>query len=334
MRTLTVAVILLGGTASAAPRSKPTLEHGDATVSGDLDATALAKVVKRSSAKLLGCYKKALMIRPGLSGTATATFTIGADGKVATAETTGLITSAGACIAATITKIRFARPKDGQLVKVTYPLTFDPGAEGGAFASLTGTGDVGSGFDDSNIYGGLVGSEVGETTGGGGFDRSGFGPGGGGTGWGTIGTGRYGTIGKGGGVTGSGYGVGGGRGGMRGRTSDVPTVSIGQPDAQGDLDKAIIRRYIKRNIQKLQYCYEKELLQTPTLKGTVTAAFTIGIDGLVSSSTASGIGSTDVETCIAAVIKGIEFPKPKGNGPVTVKYPFKFQPADPPAGKK
>ena len=83
-----------------------------------------------------------------------------------------------------------------------------------------------------------------------GFGRSGFGPGGGGTGWGTIGTGRYGTIGHGSG-TGSGYGVGGGRGGMRGRTSAVPTVSIGQPNAQGDLDKAIIRRYIKRNIQKI-----------------------------------------------------------------------------------
>lgn len=41
---------------------------------------------------------------------------------------------------------------------------------------------------------------------------------GGGAGGGTIGTGRYGTIGKGSG-TGSGYGVGGGRGGMRGRGS-------------------------------------------------------------------------------------------------------------------
>ena len=138
--------------------------------------------------------------------------------------------------------------------------------QGGAFASLTGTGDVSSGFDDSNIYGGLLGNEAGEMNGGFGFGRSGFGPGGGGTGWGTIGTGRYGTIGHGSG-TGSGYGVGGGRGGMRGRTSAVPTVSIGQPNAQGDLDKAIIRRYIKRNIQKITYCYEKQLLAKPGLVG-------------------------------------------------------------------
>ncbi|HEY0192883.1 MAG TPA: FHA domain-containing protein, partial [Kofleriaceae bacterium] len=135
--------------------------------------------------------------------------------------------------------------------------------QGGAFASLTGTGDISSGFDDSNVYGGLLGNEAGEMNGGFGYGRSGFGPGGGGTGWGTIGTGRYGTIGHGSG-TGDGYGVGGGRGGMRGRTAAVPTVSIGQPNSQGDLDKAIIRRYIKRNIQKIQYCYEKQLLAKPT----------------------------------------------------------------------
>ncbi|MBA3540958.1 MAG: hypothetical protein H0T79_15205, partial [Deltaproteobacteria bacterium] len=154
---------------------------------------------------------------------------------------------------------------------------------GGAFASLTGTGDITSGFDDANIYGGLLGDEVGEMNGGFGFGRTGFGPGGGGTGWGTIGTGRYGTIGHGSG-TGSGYGTSR-RGGMRGRSAAVPSVSIGQPAAQGDLDKAIIRRYVKRNIQKLQYCYEKELLNQPKLAGTSTAAFTIGVDGLVTTST-------------------------------------------------
>ncbi len=197
--------------------------------------------------------------------------------------------------------------------------------QGGAFASLTGTGDISSGFDDGNIYGGLLGNEAGEMNGGFGFGRSGFGPGGGGTGWGTIGTGRYGTIGHGSG-TGSGYGVGGGRGGMRGRTSSVPTVSIGQPNAQGDLDKAIIRRYIKRNIQKIQYCYEKELLAKPGLAGTVTTQFFITPNGNVASSSGSGVDG-NVASCVAGVIKDIEFPKPKGGGGVQVNYPFTFRPA-------
>jgi len=197
--------------------------------------------------------------------------------------------------------------------------------DGGAFASLTGTGDISSGFDDTNIYGGLLGNEAGEMNGGFGYGRSGFGPGGGGTGWGTIGTGRYGTIGHGSG-TGSGYGVGGGRGGMRGRSAAVPTVSIGQPNAQGDLDKAIIRRYIKRNIQKIQYCYEKELLAKSNLAGTVQTQFFITPNGNVASSTGSGV-DPQVASCVAAVIKGIEFPKPKGGGGVQVNYPFTFRPA-------
>jgi hypothetical protein len=194
--------------------------------------------------------------------------------------------------------------------------------QGGAFASLTGTGDISSGFDDTDIYGGLLGNEAGEMQGGFGYGRSGFGPGGGGTGWGTIGTGRYGTIGHGSG-TGEGYGAGGGRGGMRGRSAAVPTVSIGQPSAQGDLDKAIIRRYIKRNIQKIQYCYEKQLLANPTLSGTVQSQFFITPNGTVASSTGNGV-HPEVASCVAAVIKAIEFPKPKGGGGVQVNYPFIF----------
>lgn len=129
-----------------------------------------------------------------------------------------------------------------------------------------------------------------------------------------------GTIGHGSG-TGSGYGVGG----MRGRMSSQ-TVGVGQPTATGELDKAIIRRYIKRNINKIRYCYERELVTKKTLEGTVTATFTIGIDGRVRSSTASGMGDKKVESCVATAIAGIEFPQPK-RGEVVVKYPFTFRQA-------
>jgi len=196
-------------------------------------------------------------------------------------------------------------------------------AQGGSFASLTGTGDISSGFDDADIQGGLLGNEAGEMEGGFGFGRSGFGPGGG-TGLGTIGTGRYGTIGRGSG-TGSGYGTGGGRGGMRGRTAAVPQVRIGQPQCVGDLDKAIVRRYIKRNIAKITYCYEKQLLARPGLEGTVTTRFAITPNGSVLDATASGVDS-EVSSCIASVIQVIEFPKPK-NGTVTCSYPFLFRPS-------
>jgi hypothetical protein len=105
----------------------------------------------------------------------------------------------------------------------------------------------------------------------------------------------------------------------------IPKVSIGQPNAQGDLDKAIIRRYIKRNVQKILYCYEKELLSSPDLAGTVSTQFFITPHGTVAQSSGSGV-SPRVSSCVAGVIKNIEFPKPKGGGGVQVNYPFTFRP--------
>ena len=189
----------------------------------------------------------------------------------------------------------------------------------GALASLTGTGDTASGFDDSNIYGGLLGDPGGEATGGFGSGREGAGPGGGGTGWGTIGTGRYGTIGHGAG-TASGYGVGGGRGGMRGRGAAVPSVALGQPTV-GSLDTAVIRRYIRRHLQKIRYCYEKELLARPQLHGVVTTRFSINSVGRVTAAEATGFDPA-VATCVAGVIKDIEFASTGAQ--IQVTYPFTF----------
>ncbi|MBA3462476.1 MAG: AgmX/PglI C-terminal domain-containing protein [Deltaproteobacteria bacterium] len=107
-------------------------------------------------------------------------------------------------------------------------------------------------------------------------------------------------------------------------TGGVPTLSIGQPSASGDLDKAIIRRYIKRNIQKIQYCYEKQLLATPGLQGTVAASFTITASGSVREAQGSGVHPS-VSACVASVIGSIEFPKPKDGGVVRVNYPFTFR---------
>jgi outer membrane biosynthesis protein TonB len=176
--------------------------------------------------------------------------------------------------------------------------------------------------DDTDIHGGPTGNEP-DSSGVG----TGSGSGGGGTGWGTIGTGRYGKIGHDSG-TGNGYGVSGDRGGMRSGASQVPTVSIGQPNATPSdaLDKAIIRRYIKRNIQKITYCYERVLADKPALSGTLTTKFTINADGRVTSSAASGL-DPKVESCVAQTVQAIEFPKPKDSKTVDVVYPFTFRPS-------
>lgn len=204
----------------------------------------------------------------------------------------------------------------------------------GGISSMASTADFSSGFDDADIYGPLFGSE-GEGRGNFGGGRSGWGLGGGCTvaPCGIIGTGRYGTIGTGDkagdrwcGPGGSWCGPDGGGPGMRRRTPPDIGGYIGRPIVDGDLDKAIIKRYMKRNVDKIAYCYEKQLLAKPGIAGTITVQFLIAPNGSVQSSTGTGFDG-QVSSCVASVVKNISFPAPKNGGAVQVNYPFNFHAA-------
>jgi hypothetical protein len=219
--------------------------------------------------------------------------------------------------------VKLARQKAIEAARTQGILGSSALVHGGAFASLTGTDDISSGFDDSDLLGGLVGNEAGELAGGFGPDgATGSGPGGGGQG--TIGLGSYGTLGHGTG-TGAGYGIGGGRGGLAGRTAARPSVRLTVSQVTGDLDTNIVRRILRRNQAKLQYCYEKQLLVEPALAGTITARFEIGSDGSVTSSNASGVND-EVASCMATVIRGAAFPSPK-SGTVSATSTIAVKPA-------
>jgi TonB family protein len=194
--------------------------------------------------------------------------------------------------------------------------------QGSILASAFGR-DSALGTDAADVLGSLVGTEVGEAYGVGGLGLVGAGSGGGGTGEGTIGLGNLGTIGKGGGGGGlSGYGRG--AGGLGGRRAHAPDVVPGTAEVRGSLDKEIIRRIIRRHINEVKFCYERELVRTPGLMGRVMIQFTISPTGQVIASLvqSSTIGSMPVEQCIATAVRRWEFPKPQGGGIVVVTYPF------------
>ncbi len=112
--------------------------------------------------------------------------------------------------------------------------------------------------------------------------------------------------------------------GNHGRTG-VPAVKLGTPEVSGGLAAAVVARYVRRDRARLQYCYERELIASPGIAGTVTIDFTIGGgDGKVAASTASGV-ATAVSDCVAAVIKNIGFPKPSDGADVTVHDTFVFK---------
>jgi hypothetical protein len=194
-----------------------------------------------------------------------------------------------------------------------------------AFSSLVGTGDFTSGLDDRDVYGGF-GDQDGEMRGTWGYAPEGTGPGGGGTGWDTIGVGRYATIGH---EWGTGR-DGGWRAGVMRRPAHDPrgptTVQIGPAEVPGDY-RPIVRRYIRQVLPRIQHCYERELLIRHDLAGTVTVRFVIGPDGVVMSSRGGGMGNANVEQCVAGVVKAIAFPRPSGGMMLNITYPFIFRPA-------
>src|ERR1041385_6451561 len=195
--------------------------------------------------------------------------------------------------------------------------------DGSIFNSIIATGNVSSGPDDADVWGAIYGAD-GEGYGTFGYGRHGFGPGGGcggedcgiiGTpdGYGKIGLGKFGQSGW--------DGFGGGPHGLKKHIATHPEPVVGEAKVSGELDKAIIRRYIKRNIEKIAYCYDKELLAHPGIEGTVSIQFFISPTGSVTTSNGSGFNS-DVSSCVAGVVGAIQFPRPDGGGGVPVNYPL------------
>ena len=139
-----------------------------------------------------------------------------------------------------------------------------------------------------------------------------------------ISTKGYGTI----GVTygyGGGYAsIGAGHGYMTSHAVAVPVVMIGSPQVRGDLDKTIIRRYLRYRMSSIQFCYEHELQSKPKLEGTVQTTFFVNGNGVVEDATATGVDDK-VAACVAGVLKEIQFPKAIDGGSVRINYPFTFK---------
>jgi len=105
------------------------------------------------------------------------------------------------------------------------------------------------------------------------------------------------------------------------------TISPGKSEVTGSLSKEIIRRVIRRNINAVRYCYEKELIKNPALSGKLIVNFIIAADGRVQQARidSSTIGNKQVEKCIIYAVRRFKFPKPQGGGVVRVNYPFIFK---------
>ena len=181
-------------------------------------------------------------------------------------------------------------------------------------SDVMGPGGLGSGIN--NALGGLRGTAMGEAGGAGGLGTRGTGAGGGGNALGIGGLG-----------SGTGRGSGGsGNIDLGGRGKGMTRIRPGKVVYKGSLSREEIQRVVRRHMNQIKYCYEKELAKSPNLQGKVVAFWIIAGTGLVQTAKASQntMGNKNVEQCVMKVVKRMRFPRPKGGGTVTVTYPFVF----------
>ena len=196
-------------------------------------------------------------------------------------------------------------------------------ANPGSFMASPG-GTFAQGSDDADVWGQIVGTQVGESFGNGGLGLVGSGRGGGGDAVGTIGLGSTGLIGH--NRPGDGSGMHN-TVGFKTRGPRVPNPRLGIASVQGGLDKDLIRRVVRAHINEVRYCYNQGLTRDPNLKGRVAVQFQINGTGKVPTAivTDSDIKDTSVSACIAQSVRRWSFPKPEGGGTVIVTYPFVLQ---------
>ncbi|HMQ11177.1 MAG TPA: AgmX/PglI C-terminal domain-containing protein [Oligoflexia bacterium] len=136
--------------------------------------------------------------------------------------------------------------------------------------------------------------------------------------------------GKGGSPQGNGFGSTS-VGAKTGRKIQGKVVDISPPPGDvgvrgGGLTRAEIAKVVQSHLSEIRYCYEKGLLQDPSLSGKIVAKWTINPSGSVSDSgiKSSSVRNASVHSCLTGEITSWGFPKPRNGASVLVTFPFVF----------
>ncbi|HEY4181027.1 MAG TPA: AgmX/PglI C-terminal domain-containing protein [Kofleriaceae bacterium] len=103
----------------------------------------------------------------------------------------------------------------------------------------------------------------------------------------------------------------------------VPTTTIGSFSVTGTLSKDLLRRYLRRNVARLEFCYERELFAADPFEGSSIVKLSIDARGVATPTSIAGLGNVLVEDCVHHVIENIELTATgMGEGTATVKLTF------------
>ena len=96
--------------------------------------------------------------------------------------------------------------------------------------------------------------------------------------------------------------------------------------ADGALSKDAINQVVRSHLEAIKFCYEKELVKSPGITGTVEMAWDIEKDGHVARARVarSTINNKNVEDCITIQVASWQFAAAPERS-VVARYPFIFK---------
>ena len=109
---------------------------------------------------------------------------------------------------------------------------------------------------------------------------------------------------------------------------DATVARAGSGTHRGPLDAFVVRDKIRRDLPKINRCYESALRHEPELEGKVSVRFAV-----VRAGTVRGVqvventtGNASVERCVARVVATLRFPSRRAGKSVRFTFPFVFAP--------
>jgi outer membrane biosynthesis protein TonB len=117
--------------------------------------------------------------------------------------------------------------------------------------------------------------------------------------------------------------------GLEGVVSKRGVVTAGIPDqivVLGGMDPDTIDKILRDHLPQFRYCYQKVLDRSSNeFEGRFTINFVIGASGNVTRAAITKSNLPDnVSACVENVVRGIQFPEPRGGGLVEVNKPLNF----------
>ncbi len=136
---------------------------------------------------------------------------------------------------------------------------------------------------------------------------------------GGVGTGKSQNLGE--GISKDGIGTKG----LSGKSSSTSSYVETMTKVLGAIDPSLIAKILKEYIPQFRFCYQREIIDNPSVEGIFYLQFKINSKGLGYDTKTQGKNfSKQGIKCLSRVISLIQFPRPKGGGIVDVSQPLNF----------